>query len=438
MDSAFSVDVGVTRACTYFQDTSQVAFGGRRLRADGGGMVACTMADPGTRTRSRHVVGRVLVVDDESVVARVFGRVLSAEGHEVTVCHDGEQALLWLDQRPFDVVLSDISMPGLDGIALLRKVRGRDLDLPVVLVTGAPSLDSAIDAVEYGATRYLQKPVEASVLCEAVQHAVGLRKVALLRREMLDEMGDSRRQIADRAGLEVRFEHALATLHMVFQPVVSWSTRTLFAYEAFVRSSEPTLVTPRSLFDTARRLGRTDELTERIHALCAKRIASLPPYVLLFVNMDPTDFLNVETMDQHSALVPHAERVVFEVTERAALEQIPDLRPRVSILRQYGFRMALDDIGAGYAGLSSFTLLDPDIVKLDNVLVHDVDSSPTKKRLVASMTRLCGDLGMQVVAEGVETAAERDVLAELGCDIMQGYLFAYPTETLVTPLLETM
>jgi EAL domain-containing protein (putative c-di-GMP-specific phosphodiesterase class I) len=66
--------------------------------------------------------------------------------------------------------------------------------------------------------------------------------------------------------------------------------------------------------------------------------------------------------------------------------------------------------------------------------VRDLDGSPTKRRLVSSMTRLCSDLGMQVVAEGIETAAERDALSDLGCDLMQGYLFAHPADTLVAPM----
>ena len=91
-----------------------------------------------------------------------------------------------------------------------------------------------------------------------------------------------------------------------------------------------------------------------------------------------------------------------------------------------GFRIAIDDLGAGYAGLTSFATLEPEFVKLDMSLVRDVDKNPTKKKLVRSMTSLCRDLGMLVVAEGVETLAERDVLVEAGCDLLQGYLLAKP------------
>ncbi len=95
-------------------------------------------------------------------------------------------------------------------------------------------------------------------------------------------------------------------------------------------------------------------------------------------------------------------------------------------LKLRGFRVAIDDLGAGHAGLQSFALLEPDIVKLDLDLVRSIDQSHTRQRLAAGLIELCHDLGAVVVAEGVESVAERDQLLELGCDLMQGFLFAHP------------
>ena len=102
------------------------------------------------------------------------------------------------------------------------------------------------------------------------------------------------------------------------------------------------------------------------------------------------------------------------------------MRTRVDSLRKLGFRIAVDDLGAGYAGLTTFTLLQPDFVKLDMTLVRDIDADTTRQRVVGTMARLCRELGMSVVAEGIETVAERDTLLTLGCDLLQGYLFARP------------
>jgi EAL domain-containing protein (putative c-di-GMP-specific phosphodiesterase class I) len=98
----------------------------------------------------------------------------------------------------------------------------------------------------------------------------------------------------------------------------------------------------------------------------------------------------------------------------------------VAELRALGFRIAIDDLGAGYAGLTSFAVLEPEIVKLDMSLVRDVHKHPTKQKLIRSMTALCKDMGMTVVAEGIENVEERDAVIDLGCDLLQGYLFAKP------------
>jgi EAL domain-containing protein (putative c-di-GMP-specific phosphodiesterase class I) len=91
-----------------------------------------------------------------------------------------------------------------------------------------------------------------------------------------------------------------------------------------------------------------------------------------------------------------------------------------------GYRIAVDDLGAGYAGLTSLVELDPDVVKLDMALIRDIDRDPRKRRVVASLVRLCTELDRLVIAEGVERQGELEVLRELGCDLIQGYLLARP------------
>jgi EAL domain-containing protein (putative c-di-GMP-specific phosphodiesterase class I) len=128
-----------------------------------------------------------------------------------------------------------------------------------------------------------------------------------------------------------------------------------------------------------------------------------------------------------------ASRVVLEITERSPLSDLEEVRERVTQLRALGFRIAVDDLGAGFAGLTSFAVLNPDIVKLDMNLIRGIETSTVKRRLVASVASLCREMEMLVVAEGVETRAERDVLSDLGCDLFQGFLFARPASTFHQP-----
>jgi EAL domain-containing protein (putative c-di-GMP-specific phosphodiesterase class I) len=147
---------------------------------------------------------------------------------------------------------------------------------------------------------------------------------------------------------------------------------------------------------------------------------------ILFVNLHPRDLEDDDLVAPDAPLARIARQVVLEITERASVESISDLRNRVARLRETGYRIAVDDLGAGYAGLTSFALLEPEIVKIDMTLVRDVDRQPVKQRLIGSITSLCREMGIMVVGEGVETAAERDMLVELGCDLFQGYFISKP------------
>ena len=366
----------------------------------------------------------VLVVDDEPAVARVTERVLSKEGYRVVIAAGGRQAIDLVGSTTFDAIVSDLAMPDMDGQALLRAVRRSDLDIPFVFLTGSPDLQSAIDAIEYGAFSYLVKPVPMDELVEVVNRAVRWHRFAVARREAAPEIQG--RPIDDRASLEARFGAALEQLWMVTQPIVSCSQRSVLAYEALVRTGEPTFRSPADLFDAAEKLGKTEEIGRRIRRLVADLIPSAPPSALIFVNLHPADLEDEELCAESGVLTPFAKRVVLEITERATLEGIRGLRDRVERLRALGFRIAIDDLGAGYAGLSSCAALEPDVVKADMSLVRGIEASPIRQKLMRAIVALSNDLGVQLIAEGVETAAEHDYVAALGAHAVQGYFFARP------------
>ena len=384
------------------------------------------MSEGSPESRAPADGARVLVVDDETDLAELYARILRSYGYVVDTAGDGAAALEAVKANEFDAIVSDINMPGMDGVRLLKAVRSRDLDVPVLLVTGKPALESAVQAVEYGALRYLSKPVDMATLAGAVGHAVRLYRMARLKREALELMGTAGKNLGDRAGLEAAFARALGSIEMAYQPIVRWSKKKVFAYEALVRSREPALARPDDLIDAAERLGCLPELGRTIRASVAATLVDHPDAPQAFVNLHTLDLEDTQLMDQRQPLSRLASRVVLEITERAALDRVRDVQSRILTLREMGYRIALDDLGAGYAGLNSFAQLQPDVVKLDMTLIREVHRQPTKLRLVRSMVQLCRELGMAVIAEGIESGAERDALVEAGCDLFQGYLFARP------------
>jgi EAL domain-containing protein (putative c-di-GMP-specific phosphodiesterase class I) len=369
---------------------------------------------------------RVLLVDDDDVLVRSYARMLSQDGYEVEMRLDGEAAVEAVRRGVYDVVLSDIDMPRLGGLALLERIRAHDLDIPVVLITGAPSLETAMAAIEQGALRYLPKPVDAVRLRAITADAVRLHRLARAKRQALDLAGGADRLVGDRAGLVASFGSTLRSLWVAYQPIVSWSRREVFGYEALLRSREPALPHPVAVLDAAERLDRLHELGRAIRRKASEPVAGMPERAMLFVNLHTQDLLDDDLFDGEGPLAKIAGRVVLEITERSSLHAIRDIQARIARLRSMGFRIAVDDLGAGYAGLTSFAQLEPEVVKLDMSLVRGVHAQPTKQTLVRTMIAMCRELGMQVVAEGIETPEERDAIVEAGCDLLQGYLFAKP------------
>jgi EAL domain-containing protein (putative c-di-GMP-specific phosphodiesterase class I) len=381
---------------------------------------------PAEVDNSEEGAPRILVVDDEIQVRDVVARILRRRGYNVETANDGASALAAVAHGDFSVIVSDISMPGMDGITLTRCVREIDSDTPIILLTGAPTLETAKAAIELGAFRYLTKPFVRQDLEAAVARAQVVRRMAKLKRDALALLGGSRSEARDIAGLQVNFDRTLAGLFMAFQPIVHAADGTVFGYEALMRSSEPTLPHPEAILDAAERLGRAFDLGRIVRARTARTMTETSPRPVFFVNLLPTDLLDDELLLQDAPLSQHGSRVVLEITERSTISNINQIRGRTSRLRKMGFRIAVDDLGAGYAGLTSFVSLDPDVVKLDMSLIRDVTSSPTKQRVVRSITKLCHETDTLVVAEGVETAAERDTVVDLGCDLVQGFFVGRP------------
>jgi PAS domain S-box-containing protein len=377
---------------------------------------------------------RILITDDDVDLLANYANALASCGCHVETAPTRDAAKIHAERGPFDVIVTDVAMTGTSTPEFLRTVRERDVDVPVLLLAASSDLAAAADAVSYGAFRYLSKPVAPTTLLEVVRRAVELHRMATLKRQALDISGSTSHHLGDRAGLEVHFDRALDRLWLAFQPIVSWTQETVFGYEALVRSDEPTLARPADLFAAAERLGRLHDLGRAIRHRVAKSAPDAPAYCKLFVNVHSSDLDDADLFSPWAPLTTIASSIVLEITERSSLERVEGLGSRLAKLRRLGFQIAIDDLGAGYAGLSSFSQVEPEIVKLDMSLVRGIDSSSRKRSVVRSMFDLAGrDLGMVVICEGVETHAERDTLAALGADLLQGYLFAKPARDFVVP-----
>lgn len=218
-----------------------------------------------------------------------------------------------------------------------------------------------------------------------------------------------------------------------YQPIVDLETNTIFAHEALVRG--PTgegAMSVLSQVDDANRY-RFDQAC-RTKAI--KGAAALGMRERLSINFLPNAIYKPEvcirtTLEAARTSGFPVESIIFEATEGDRIDDGARLANIFSEYKRMGFLTAIDDFGAGYAGLNLLAEFQPDIVKLDMALVRGVDTSKARQAIAHGMMRTCNDLGIKVIAEGIETAQERDFFRDVGVRLMQGYLFASPAfETL--------
>lgn len=370
---------------------------------------------------------RILVIDDDTALAAATQRILAQEDLDVAVVGSLAEARTALETAVYDSLVVDLCLPDGNGLQLLQELRGNNSEVPVVVVTGVPSVESATLAIRSRIHEYLPKPFASAELVRVVKAAVESGRVARLRSKLLAARFGGDEFVRDLAATERLFERAIDKIHMVFQPIIRSADGSVYGYEALLRCREPELATPLRLLAAAEVLGRVHDVGRAVQRNVADAMLDTHSQLeAIFVNLHPTELQAELLAAVSNPLLPLARRVVLEVTERAALEPGGRLDEELAQIRNAGYRLAVDDLGEGYSGLSSLVHLRPDIAKIDMSLVRGIHLAPLKRDIVAALVDMAHRSAITVVAEGVETLQERDVLVELGCDLLQGYLFARP------------
>jgi EAL domain-containing protein (putative c-di-GMP-specific phosphodiesterase class I) len=221
------------------------------------------------------------------------------------------------------------------------------------------------------------------------------------------------------------------TVDTVFQPIFELETRDVLGYEALARGPRDTLFeTPRAMVSLSTRVGMATELDRLCCEAAIAAFAVGPASGKLFLNTLPATLADAAWTGER--LLPLLEglgmppsAVVLEVSERQASPAEEWLDPLVAY-REYGFGIALDDVGTGKLARETVVRAKPDFLKLDVSLVHDLHENLVQQEILATLIRLARTIGAEVVAEGVERAEEAEALHRAGARFGQGYLFAPP------------
>ncbi len=220
----------------------------------------------------------------------------------------------------------------------------------------------------------------------------------------------------------------------VFQPIIALEQNRILGYEALIRGPETScLHKPDALFACARQSRLLAALEFACREVSCEQFAQLGLPGKLFLNMSPISFTDSQYRDGVTLKILQrvglgAERVVFELTESQPLDEIELLRAASGHFQRQGFAVALDDLGAGYAGLRVWSELCPDYVKIDRHFISGIDRDPVKREFVRAMLDIAHRIGHKAIAEGIETAEELATLIALGVEFAQGYFIARPQQ----------
>lgn len=214
-------------------------------------------------------------------------------------------------------------------------------------------------------------------------------------------------------------------LQVALQPIIDLESGRCVAVEALSRFADGS--SPATVFPIAQEVGRAADLELLALRRAFDAVAVMAAGITLSVNASAVCVVDPRFVTELSRPDVDLSRVILEITEHRAVRSYAEIAEVLDPLRHRGLRVAVDDVGAGYASFDHVLKLRPDVIKIDRSLIVDVDKDPARRSFVTAIMLLALDLGAVVTAEGVERQEELDALANLGVDHAQGYLIARPS-----------
>lgn len=372
-----------------------------------------------TRSPRRLDPVRVLIVDDHDLVAQSFARLLRDES-DITVVGIGSSVAEGISKAHAlgpDVILFDYTLPDGDGVTAAKRLMGEGSPAKVIILTGSGNAAARMEASAAGCAGYIEKTLASGDLADVVRR--------VHRGHLAFPTDDSARL------------PSLDQLAIHYQPIVDLHTEELMGFEALVRWLHPRrgLLLPSEFIGLAEETGFVSEIDAwvLVHALdqVARWRTHFPGRLPLTmsVNLSAGEL----SLPEHvRGIVADLEMsgvkagVVLEITETALLNSADEVVQALHELRRHGVAIALDDFGTGYSSLDYLRRLPIDVLKIDKCFTGDLPHRERTLKLAEAIVALCSELGIAVVAEGIETIAQVECLRSLGPMHGQGYYFSRP------------
>ncbi len=374
---------------------------------------------------------QVMVVEDHGFQRRIAVRLLTELGvKQVLEGADGLHALEILRQQPAppDVVLVDLDMPGMDGIECISHIAHEHLARSVVVV-------SALDPALLNTVQTMGRAYGVRVL-GSVEKPLTRDKLEAVLNRFDDHAGED----PDDALVEFSVQDladALAKGEIVawFQPQVEFANGKVIGAEALARWERPdgSVVRPHQFVPIMEREGLANALTDCMLEQACRWKQSWDhggTRIKISVNVSAVALADPSSADRYQSILEshdiRPDEMILEITESSVMSDAARGLGLLARLRLKGFGLSIDDFGTGYSSLAQLSQIPFTELKIDRGFVFDAHAQPRKRAVVEASLDLARKLGLTTVAEGVESIEDWQMLAELGCDIAQGYLIGRP------------
>jgi EAL domain-containing protein (putative c-di-GMP-specific phosphodiesterase class I)/AmiR/NasT family two-component response regulator len=374
----------------------------------------------------------VVVADDEPHVVAYLETVLHLEGFDVAGSAGDADGVVQLAYRlrP-DVALLDLHMPG-GGLEAAQLIGSLSPETRILIFSAEADGADVVPLLRSGIDGYVLKGCAPDRLAEAIRSVVAggsfmapeVNRVAMdeLTARLHHEEQDTRRTSRQRDRIADVISTAGFTV--VLQPIIDLADGRTTAVEALARFTGTAARTPELWFAEAEDVGLRTTLELAVASTALGQLRLLRDEISMMVNLSPSTVLSGRLVEILTGVA--LERVVIELTEHAPVGDYQALDDALRPWRSMGARLAVDDAGGGYASFAHILNLNPDLIKLDTTLTVDIHTDGHRRALARALVGFARELDIGVIAEGVEGAAELEVLRELGTPFAQGFHLGRP------------